>query len=207
MIFKIVITILTLLYPLIVFYGLQSYSIQVVSLCVFIILSLRGLSLYWLKNKQDKKNQIAKEQSTSLNFQSGLQKSTPVVTLLVFALVLGVGFVLDSDMGLLLYPVVINAVLAITFYYSLLNPPPIIERLARLTKPNLPEHAIKYTRKVTIVWLCFFIINGLISYYTAFFCELQTWTLYNGLISYILMGTLFAIEYLVRLQVQKRHEG
>jgi len=195
MIIKIIITLLTLLYPLVVFYGLKSYSIQVISLCVLAIFILRFLSLQLFKKNRHKPSKL-------FDIQDVLKKVIPLIILLL----VGISFVLDNEMGLLLYPVVINTALAITFYYSLISPPPIIERMARLTQPDLPEHAIAYTRKVTIVWLCFFIFNGVIAGYTAFFCDIETWTLYNGLIAYILMGILFAGEYLVRLKVQKRHE-
>jgi uncharacterized membrane protein len=50
-------------------------------------------------------------------------------------------------------------------------------------------------------------MNGLIACYTAFFTSLETWTLYNGLIAYILMGLLFAGEYVVRLRVQKLNDN
>jgi uncharacterized membrane protein len=40
--------------------------------------------------------------------------------------------------------------------------------------------------------------------YTALFTSMATWTLYNGLIAYLLMGLLFAGEYLVRLRVKAR---
>jgi uncharacterized membrane protein len=204
MVIKIIITILTLLYPLVVFYGLKYYSIQMVSLCVLAVFILRSLSVYLLKNKQSSHSNQFKQDvnSSQLSEQMALKKILPLIILLL----LGGSFVLDSQMGLLLYPVVINAVLAITFYYSLISPPPIIERLARLTKPDLPEHAITYTRKVTVVWLCFFVFNGLVACYTAFYCDLATWTLYNGFIAYLLMGILFAVEYMVRLRVQKKHE-
>ncbi|NQY50862.1 MAG: hypothetical protein HRT50_17520, partial [Colwellia sp.] len=96
--------------------------------------------------------------------------------------------------------------LALIFSYSLVNPPPIIERLARLTQADLPDHAVIYTRTVTKVWLGFFILNGLVACYTALFTSLQTWTIYNGFIAYILMAILFYGEYLVRLRVQKLND-
>jgi uncharacterized membrane protein len=204
MVIKIIITILTLLYPLVVFYGLKYYSIQIVSLCVLAVFILRSLSVYLLKKKQSSHSSQFKQDANSsqLSEQMAFKKILPLIIILL----LGGSFVLDSQMGLLLYPVVINAVLAVTFYYSLISPPPIIERLALLTKPDLPEHAITYTRKVTVVWLCFFVFNGLIACYTTFYCDLATWTLYNGFIAYLLMGVLFAVEYMVRLRVQKKHE-
>mgnify|MGYP003988786837 FL=1 len=92
----------------------------------------------------------------------------------------------------------------VLFFVSLLHPPTIVERFARIQNPNLPEAAVRYTRKVTIVWCVFFVCNGCAALYTALFSSLETWTLYNGAISYALMGILFAGEYLIRRRLQHR---
>jgi len=39
---------------------------------------------------------------------------------------------------------------------------------------------------------------------TARFASLQTWTLYNGLIAYLLMGVLFGGEWLLRRRLLLR---
>ena len=46
------------------------------------------------------------------------------------------------------------------FGLSLKFGPPLVERLARLQEPELPEHAVRYTRQVTAVWAGFFLANG-----------------------------------------------
>src|SRR5690242_18600817 len=55
----------------------------------------------------------------------------------------------NALLPLKLYPVVVNAVLLVAFGYSLVVPPSMIERFARLSAPELPEPAIAYTRQVT----------------------------------------------------------
>lgn len=193
---KIIITLLTLLYPLVVFYGLAEFSVRMVSVALLILFLLR---LFILRKK-----------SLSLNEDKKVNILGPLVSKIISLIVLAFllfSFVFNADIGLLFYPVIINASLALVFLYSLANPPPIIERLARLTQADLPAHAVAYTRTVTKVWLGFFILNGLVASYTALFTSLQTWTLYNGLIAYILIGVLFALEYLVRLRVQKLHDN
>jgi uncharacterized membrane protein len=57
---------------------------------------------------------------------------------------------------------------------------------------------------VTGVWACFFVLNGAAAFYTARFTTLETWALYNGLIAYVLIGTLFAIEFAIRTVVKAR---
>jgi uncharacterized membrane protein len=110
----------------------------------------------------------------------------------------------NSTQALRFYPVLINSALFLLFSYSLFSPPPMIERLARISEPDLPPNAIAYTRKVTYVWCGFFLINGAIAAYTAQFSSLQVWSLYNGLIAYFLMAALFVIEYAVRTVFKRR---
>src|SRR5262245_15275383 len=47
-----------------------------------------------------------------------------------------------------LYPVLVNAALFAVFVYSLIVPPTVVERLARLRDPELPVQAVVYTRRV-----------------------------------------------------------
>ncbi len=112
----------------------------------------------------------------------------------------------NALLPLQLYPALVNLVLLCVFGYSLLAPPTIIERLARRgqTQP-LPPFAIRYTRHVTQVWCVFFFINGSIALGTALWASAATWSLYTGVVSYVLMGLLFAIEYAVRLFVRRHH--
>jgi uncharacterized membrane protein len=97
-----------------------------------------------------------------------------------------------------LYPALVNAVLLGTFSFSLLKPPTVIERFARLQHPNPPQRVIDYARAVTKVWCVFFILNGSAAVVTALWGSDAVWALYNGLIAYVLMGSLMGIEWLVR---------
>ncbi|MCM5705006.1 hypothetical protein [Larsenimonas salina] len=110
----------------------------------------------------------------------------------------------SSELGMRLYPVMGNALMLFIFASSLRGPMPIIERLARLKEPDLPEAGVRYTRQVTRVWCAFFTINMIIAALTALFADIELWTLYNGVISYCLTGALFAGEWLVRHRVRRR---
>ena len=103
----------------------------------------------------------------------------------------------QSVVGVKFYPVVVSVGLLSVFVWSLWFPPTVIERLARLREPDLPAAGVAYTRKVTIIWCGFFVVNALIASATVY-AEDWVWTLYNGLISYLLMGLLLAGEWLFR---------
>lgn len=124
--------------------------------------------------------------------------------LLMVSIVYCVFVVWHNQLGALrLYPVLVNTLMLIVFAWSLYAPPTVIERLARLQHPDLPSSGVRYTRRVTQIWCGFFMLNGSIALITALWGSLKIWSLYNGLIAYVLMGLLFAVEYIVRLRTQK----
>ncbi|WP_410498072.1 hypothetical protein [Chitinibacter sp. S2-10] len=102
------------------------------------------------------------------------------------------------------YPVLINGAMLGVFASSLCSGPTVIERLARLSEPDLPATGVQYTRRVTQVWCGFFFINGSIALWTALFASWENWTLYNGLIAYLLMGLLLASEWILRQRIRKK---
>jgi len=118
-------------------------------------------------------------------------------------LLVGVAIWSNALLPLKLYPVLVNAAFLAAFGWSLTTPRSMVERLARLTEPDLPPSGVAYTRTVTKVWCGFFIVNGAIALATALWASEATWSLYNGVIAYVLMGILFGGEYLVRLRVKR----
>lgn len=103
------------------------------------------------------------------------------------------------------YPTLISVFLLATFGLSLVFGPPLVERIARLREPDLPPEAVPYTRKVTWVWVGFFVFNGLMSAALTLWAPLKWWTLYNGLIVYFIMAVLFVGEWLLRQRMRKRY--
>lgn len=103
---------------------------------------------------------------------------------------------------LLFYPVLVNFVFFITFGYTLYQPQSMIEKFARLKHANLSAEGVLYTRKVTLYWCLFFIVNGAIALTTCLINNMYWWTLYNGLISYILIGIFMGVEWLIRQKIQ-----
>lgn len=167
---------LTLAYPLLVYFSLGRIDVRWVALGLIVLAGLRMWS----------------------------EKQRTWVVAAVGAIVLAALTALTrAAWPLKLYPVVISFTMLAVFAYSLINPPSVIERLARLSDPNLPPHAVAYTRRVTQVWCGFFIFNGAVALITALWATDHIWALYNGLISYGLMGALFAGEWLLRQRVRR----
>ncbi|MDO1509336.1 MULTISPECIES: hypothetical protein [unclassified Neisseria] len=101
------------------------------------------------------------------------------------------------------YPVAVSALMLAVFGGSLFAKQTLIERLARLQHPDLPSEGVRHTRRVTQIWCGFFILNGSIAALLVYIEKFDWWALYTGIVSYVLMGLLFAGEWVYRKVVLK----
>ena len=127
--------------------------------------------------------------------------------LLLFAAL--VCLVTGQSLFIKLYPVAMNGIFLFTFGYTLFFPPNICFRFACLGDKTLSASLVsgrveRYCKKVTVIWCVFFILNAIAALVTVFSKSDTLWSVYNGGISYGLMGTLFAIEFLVRKVVNSK---
>ena len=124
-----------------------------------------------------------------------------------FAILCGsLSLILKDHAWLKLYPVFMSVGACMIFASTLVKPPSMIERFARLAEPDLPETGVIWTRKVTIVWCIFFVLNALVALATVLFAPMQIWVLYNGFISYLLMGLLLLGEFILRKRQQRLNQ-
>lgn len=100
--------------------------------------------------------------------------------------------------ALLLLPVFVNLGLLYVFARTLRGGPTIVERLARLREPALSAAQVRHCRTTTAVWCAFFAANVAICTALAWVGPLWLWTLYTGVIAYVLGALLFGAEWLVR---------
>ena len=174
---------LTLAYPLAVYFGLQHFEPRVFGALLGAVLLLRQ----W---------QAARRFAASLT--TGERISFAALGACTLAIVAS-----NSETLLLLYPACVSLSLLWVFGRSLARPPTVIERIARLAEPCLPPSGVAYTRRVTQIWCAFFVANTAVSVATVFSSR-EAWLLYNGFLAYLLMGLLFAGEWLVRLHIRRR---
>ena len=168
-------------YPLIVLFGLRVVPVYYLGLFFIALVLLR---LWFLHT-------------------SGRMQALPVALCVLLLLVASYAVMSGQSEWFRYYPVAVNAILLGVFSASLWSDQPVVERLARLTDPDLPAVAVSYTRKVTVIWCCFFAVNGLAALYTSLWASVQVWAWYNGALAYCLMGLLFAGEWIVRKRVQR----
>ncbi|MGH8495503.1 MAG: hypothetical protein ACREVN_05160 [Gammaproteobacteria bacterium] len=130
------------------------------------------------------------------------QLAWPVIlvgTLYLALLLLG-----DGALVLKLYPAIISLFLLLAFGYTLIHPPSMVEQLARRFGMEISAAGIGYTRAVTAIWCVFFAANAVVSTAITLGGSLRAWTFYNGFLSYVLTGALFAAEYLYRQSFRRR---
>ena len=123
-----------------------------------------------------------------------------MVFLIAFALLASV---LGSTKMLLVYPVLVNLFLAITFARSLRGGDSVLLMMVKARKVEIGEYVPPYLYRLTQVWVFFFVLNGVVAAWT---CtqSMEVWAIYNGLISYIAAGCLFAGEFVFRIFYRRK---
>ena len=74
-----------------------------------------------------------------------------------------------------------------------------------MEKGELSEFTKIYTKRLTYVWCVFLFINLIISIATVFMSD-RIWALYNACISYIALGLMFGVEYIVRIILRAKYD-
>lgn len=120
------------------------------------------------------------------------------------AVLVALGAALDEPRFFLALPVLVNLGLLANFAASLRGPVSLVERFARMHEPELPEGGAAYCRRVTAVWCWFFVANAGACAALALWAPLSWWTLYTGLVAYLLIGAMFTGEYVVRKATFRR---
>lgn len=125
------------------------------------------------------------------------------ISLLIFIGIISV-FIQQGYIQHLFYlpPILILITLFLLFSQSLLNgKTPLITRYARLLGEEPNERRLRYNRSLTMVWTVFILLMLITSIVLAIFSSVDTWSLFTHVVSYILMGMLFVIEFFYRKRV------
>ena len=75
-------------------------------------------------------------------------------------------------------------------------------RVTRLMLPGTPDpDYMRYTWKVTVAWTAYFVISAVVSVALFFFGPLPVWSYFANLLTPVIVGLMFVIEYVVRVRV------
>jgi uncharacterized membrane protein len=140
---------------------------------------------------------------------------TPVILFIIGAVSLFLG---DSDIFFLLYPALADLAFLVIWVTSFFFKPPFafyfIDIIDRTMKSVVPKHRFDvYCFRATMVWCVYFIFDGLAAVFTVGLIYFESipkeaasrvWTIYNNIISYFIMGMIFAGEYIIlKLKLRK----
>lgn len=103
------------------------------------------------------------------------------------------------------YPVIMNFTFFALFFGSSFMKETAIQKMAKLIYENIKPIEMDYMRKLTYAWAIFTFCNFLISLHTVFLSE-KVWAIYNGCISYMLVGTFFIIEFFIRKNFKRKYD-
>lgn len=103
------------------------------------------------------------------------------------------------------YPVLANLTVFIIFFSSLFAKETVVQKIAKAIEGELDDFTRTYTRRITYAWCIFMFVNFSISLSTVFMAE-KWWALYNGCISYVAIAVMFAVEYIVRVNLRKKYQ-
>jgi len=172
-------TILIVLYPIGIWFGLTHFSARTVSLWILAMLVPSMLYRFRKAKRED---------------------LWAVLRIpLVIVIVVGCGALFDDRRFVLAMPVLINLALLATFAASL-GGTPIIERFARMQEEDeLSDEQVRHCRQVTWAWIVFFVLNASVAAVLGWDeAWVDAWAAYNGGVAYALMGVMFAGEYVLR---------
>jgi uncharacterized membrane protein len=166
---------ITVLVPFIIYFGIKYFGIRYL---------LYGLLLLYLLR-------------SAHSLRAGMKKNQ-VIMLVIISTIFGLAIIFNRASLALYTPALINLGLLLSFGSTLFVGPPIIEIFARKHVKSLSENEVKYCRNVTILWSAFFIVNGCVSLAISATGNVDYWIIYNGFISYIMIGLIFIIEMTYR---------
>jgi uncharacterized membrane protein len=165
-------------YPLLVYFALEYVDAKYLGVALLVVLILRY-------------------RSKAQDVAAGFERAGPLLLGVAAAFAVAVWW-RNDEVLLRLYPALFNLCLLSLFAYTLHRPPTMIARFARLQQASLSPSAIRYTTRLTWIWCIFFVLNAFAAAYTALYMSRPAWAIYNGFIAYLLIGALWAGEWLFR---------
>lgn len=179
---------LVLAYPLLIYVALQRASPRTIALCALAPLLARSLLMGREKWRDYTRIWAA-----------------PVTALTI---VFAISAIWNDPLSLLAAPTLGSLALLLTFGRSLRGPESIVEAMARVQRGEvLAPDVARYCRRVTWLWCGFFVVNGAVAFGLALFGTIEAWALYTGVVSYVLVGTLFAAEFVYRQWRFRYYQG
>ncbi len=179
-VFRVTFVVVLALYPFIIYFGISVLPPSFFGIALAVLLLIRFGVIR------------PEERATAL---------PAIILLLAYAVATAV---LGSTRMLLYYPALVSFLLCALFAGSFKQEEPILLRIMRARGVTMHAHIPPYLTRLTAVWATFFALNGLIAVWTTT-ASMEIWTIYNGMISYLLIAVLMAGEWLFRRRYERKY--
>jgi uncharacterized membrane protein len=182
---------LIILYPVLVFSALVIFKLSIRYLSVFIIALAVAYFLVHRHNYRGK--------HTIVVFIS------PAILCCIGIICL----ITKSSLTLKIYPALADLIYFVIMGTSILIPPPLVFYFLNMFDKKIKDHIEprffeRYCRNAAIIWCVFFVFDGIVSIVTVFLGSDIVWGIYNGGITYVLMGMIFLGEYFILKMIEKK---
>jgi len=116
----------------------------------------------------------------------------------------------ESPVFIHLYPALAAISYLTIMITSFLFPPPLayyfIDIFDKSMKTKIPKQIFDdFCFKASVVWCVFFLVDAIIAVFTVIFYIEHIWVIYNGCITYCLMGLIFVGEFIVLKTIEKKY--
>lgn len=101
------------------------------------------------------------------------------------------------------YPVAMNFIFFMIFFSSSFRKETAIQKIIKRVESDCSDYLWNYGRKLNYIWALITFVNLSLSFCTLFLSP-KIWAVYNGFISYCIIGLAFCIEYIVRISYKRR---
>ena len=176
---RVLLVVLLAFYPFIIYFGIRVLPASFFGIALAVLLLLRFV------------------------FTQPGERTTAVPALLLLLAYAVAAAVVGSTQMLMYYPVIINFLMCALFAGSLRHEEPLLLRLVRARGMPMSVHAPRYLTRLTAVWAGFFALNGLIALWTTT-QSMELWTIYNGMLAYVLIAALISGEWIFRRHYKRR---
>lgn len=168
---SVIVTTILLIYPYLVYLGLEKGIVW------FAPTVISGIYLYRGIKAQDVNIKLIK---------------------IAIALALIIGAIFFQSVTAKLLPIAIQLMLMHFFGRTLVHGPPLIERFVRLEFPDFIPGIVEYCRQLTWVWTGFFAFNAVMCAVLAVWAPSSWWAIYTGILIFAMTGLIMVGEYILR---------
>jgi len=183
--------VIAIIYPLLVFCALVIFKLPIRYLSIGLIIFAIAYSIVNGKHYKGK--------HTAALF------ICPVILCAIGAISL---FLDENPVVIKLYPALADLAYLTIMITSFFFPPPLayyfIDIFDKSIKTKIPEKMFgSYCYKASFAWCVYFVIDGIVAVITAFYSSNFVWAVYNGGVTYCIMGLIFAGEFVILKMIVK----